>query len=94
MKIKVNLLAAYRLIADTRDMILEVPEGETVNGVVSRVVKLFPRLRQHWMDDRGELYVHLHIYINKDDVNTLPLKLDTPVKENDEIDFIPPVVGG
>lgn len=94
MNIKVNLLAAYRLIADTKEMVLGVPEGETINGVVARVLKLYPVLRQHWIDDHGELYVHLHIYLNKDDVNTLPLKLETPVNENDEIDFIPPVVGG
>lgn len=94
MKINVNLLAAYRLITDTKEMVLEVPEGETINGVVARVLKLYPSLRPHWMDDRGELFVHLHIYINKDDVNTLPLKLETLVNENDEIDFIPPVVGG
>lgn len=94
MKIKVNLLADYRLITGAKEMVLEVPEGETIKGVIEKVVRLYPKLRQHWMDDHGELYVHVQLYINKDDVNILPLKLDTLVNENDEIDFIPPVIGG
>ncbi len=94
MKIKVNLLAAYRLITDTKELTLEVPEGITVDGVVENVLWLYPKLRQHWMDEHGDLYVHVHIYLNKDDITTLPLKLDTLVKENDEFDFIPPVAGG
>lgn len=94
MTIKVNLLASYRLIANEKDLVLDPPDGATIRDVIGMIFKIHPELERHWVDTAGDLYVYVHVYLNKDDVNTLPLKLDTLVRNGDEIDFIPPVAGG
>lgn len=94
MLINVNLLASFRMIAGARADTLHMSDGATLKDVIDQVLKNHPKLNSHWLDEKGELRGHVHVYVNGYDANTFPQKLDTTVKENDEVDFIPPVAGG
>ncbi len=94
MIINVSLLASFKMIAGAHTIRLDLPDGATIRNVVDGVVRLYPKLQTHWLDEKGELRAYVHIFVNGNEANTLPQKLDTVVKETDEIDFIPPVAGG
>ena len=57
-------------------------------------MRQFPVLESHWLDDHGNLLAHLTVILNKVDVNSLPDGLETRIKAEDELDFLPPVGGG
>jgi molybdopterin synthase sulfur carrier subunit len=92
--IQVNLIATFKMIAGKNGLTLDLPEGKTVKDAVTAVLLKVPALRPHWLNDQGEIHAHVHIYLNGDDVNTLLDGMETVLKNNDELDFIPPVAGG
>ncbi len=94
MVIKVNLLASFKLIAGVGSLDLHLLEGATIQDAVEAVIYTCPMLQPHWLDENGELWPYVQVFINGDDANILHQKLQTPVKDGDEIDFIPPVAGG
>lgn len=94
MKVTVNLYATFRLIAGMKQIALELPEGATVDQAVREVVKRAPVLYAHWYNADGDLYPHVHVFLNGSDVSTLPQGFDTPLQAEAELDFFPPVAGG
>ena len=58
------------------------------------IIGNFRYLESHWLDDNGNLLAHLTVILNKVDVNSLPDGLETRIKADDELDFLPPVGGG
>ena len=94
MIVNVNLIATFKMIAGVRAVTLELPEHATLEDAVAAVLQQHPVLRAHWLNEKKELRGHVHVFINGDDANTLPLKLETVLNPNDEVDFIPPVAGG
>lgn len=89
-----NLYATFRLIAKVKTIPLDFPAGISVMRAVEGIVDQYPVLRRHWIDEQGELRPHVHVFINGHDTSTLPGGLETPLKEEDIIDFFPPVAGG
>jgi sulfur-carrier protein len=91
---QVNLYATFRLQAGVRRFELELPTGTTLQNAIKAIVFHYPVLHQHWLDEDGSLYAHVHAFINGTDAGTLPDGLDTPLKTDDVLDFFPPVAGG
>lgn len=94
MIITANLIATFKMIAGTREVVLDLPADSTLQEVVKAVLDAHPKLCKHWLNEKRELRAHVHVFLNGDDANTLPLKLDTILHPADEVDFIPPVAGG
>lgn len=94
MKIEVNLVAAYKLIAQKGRLTLELPEKSSVHDVIKEVVKAAPALKSHWLEKDGSPSQQLHPFINGDDVSTLSEGLNTCLEAGDSLDFIPPLSGG
>ena len=69
-------------------------EKVTVAEMVEIVVTRFPPLRHELLDDDGELYGHVHVFINGRDAPYLTEAMETIVKPTDKVDIFPAVAGG
>ncbi len=64
MKIEVNLVAAYRLIAQKGRLTLNLPEKCSVHDVITGVVKAVPALKSHLLEKDGSPSQHLHPFLS------------------------------
>lgn len=67
--------------------------GSTVGELVIDLVTRFPGMKGHLTDDAGQLQRFVNVYVNDEDIRYMG-KLDTPVKEGDEVSILPAVAGG
>lgn len=91
---QVNFSATYRNITGIRSFDLPVNAGDTVFDGIRKILDFYPQLRPHWVNQDGELHAHLIVILNKTDIHSLPGGLNTTLKPNDILDFVPPVGGG
>lgn len=91
---EVHLFATFRVIAQVKSFTLDLPAGTNVNTAVRAIVAAYPILKAHWLDEAGELYPHVHVFLNGTDAATLPDGYETSVGPEDVLDFFPPVAGG
>ena len=68
-------------------------EGSTIGDVVDDVVRQFPGTATHLRAPDGGVHKFVNLYLNDDDVRYLQ-KLDTPVKDGDQVSILPAVAGG
>jgi molybdopterin converting factor subunit 1 len=81
MHVTVRLFARLRELAGAGDLVLEVPDGSTVETVWERLAAAQPGLGAH----RGSISAA---------VNADYAKLTSRVWDGDEVAFLPPVSGG
>ncbi len=67
--------------------------GDTVGAVVSALVADYPGLQSNLLDESGKMRKFVNVYVNDEDIRFLD-KLDTAVKEGDEVAILPAVAGG
>jgi len=67
--------------------------GSTIGEILNELVGENPGLAGQVIAEDGELNKFVNIYVNDDDVRYLQ-KLDTPVKDGDEVSILPAVAGG
>jgi molybdopterin synthase sulfur carrier subunit len=92
--VKVNFYATYRQVVGGKTVDLLVPDGISVRQLVDEIVKHYPKLGRELLDERGELYSHVHVFVNGRDVPFLAEHMDTLLQPGDTIDIFPPVGGG
>jgi len=93
-EMQITFYATFRMHAGMKTLTLDVPDGTTVRELVNLVVKKIPALKKDWLKTNGELHAHVHGFVNGKDVSTLPEGWNTPLKNEDTVDFLPPVAGG
>ena len=81
MKVKVKLFAVHRQLMGQRELHIDVPHGATVLDVWRQLKLQFPKMEH--------LSNNLLAAVNQDYA-----PLDTHLREDDEVAFIPPVSGG
>ena len=91
---KVNFYATLRHIVGTKTVDLPLNNGCTVRDMVNEMIQRFPALRHELLDDNGQLYSHIHVFINGRDTPYLENRLDTQITEQDTISVFPAVGGG
>jgi molybdopterin synthase sulfur carrier subunit len=79
-----------KLVGDQAE--LQVEAG-SLRDVVSRIAEQNPEVKQRLLDDTGELRRFVNVYVNEEDVRFLQ-KLDTPLKDGDEVSIVPAIAGG
>ncbi|MEM8883302.1 MAG: ubiquitin-like small modifier protein 1 [Planctomycetota bacterium] len=90
----IRFYATLRELAGARELSFELPEGATVQMLIDQVIERFPAMREELFDENGELFGHVHVFINGQDAPHLEKALDTPLKETDKVDLFPAVGGG
>lgn len=91
---KVNFYATFRALAGKKTVKFDLPAGSTVRDLVAKIYETFPDFQGKLLDDEGELFRHVHIFINGRDTYYLPDNMDTTLSAEDKIDVFPPVGGG
>lgn len=91
---KVNFYATYRQIVGAKSIDLNLPEGSTVQDVVSAVIEQHPKMETVMLDEMRQLRPYVHVFINGRDAQYLPAGQGTLLTTEDKIDFFPPVAGG
>lgn len=81
MQVKVKLFASVREVIGARELPWELPDGATVSDLMQAIDEAYP---QAHLRKRA-----LHVAINQKYAD-----LDAPLKEGDEVAFLPPVSGG
>ena len=68
-------------------------EGATLREVIESLGAQNDEFKGRLLDDSGELRRFVNVYVNEEDVRFLQ-KLDTPLKDGDEVSFVPAIAGG
>jgi molybdopterin synthase sulfur carrier subunit len=90
----VNYYATLRQVVGSREVEFVLPQGGTLRQLVEEMIKRFPGLKNEMMDQQGNLYGHIHIFVNGRDSTFLNGTLDTILNPGDTISVFPPVGGG
>lgn len=68
--------------------------GGTAGAAVESLLEMFPALRPHLTNSRGELRPFVNLFLGENNLKDLPLGLETPLKETDRLVLVPSVAGG
>jgi molybdopterin synthase sulfur carrier subunit len=68
-------------------------EASTLRDAVGQLAEKNGEFKTRLLDDNGELRRFVNVYVNEEDVRFLE-KLDTPLKDGDEVSIVPAIAGG
>ena len=86
---KIHFFATLRPIVGQKTIEFDLPENVTVRQMVEIVVTRFPPLRKELLDAEGELYPHVHVFINGRDAPYLDQRMETVVQVDDSVNIFP-----
>ncbi len=94
MPIVANFYATLRPIVGGKRVELPFDGGVTVQQVLDYLVERYPPLRNELLDEHGNLYRHVHIFVNGRDAPYLEQGMNTMLSASDVVDVFPAVAGG
>jgi sulfur-carrier protein len=74
------------------ERVIEV-QSASVAAAIDELDQKFPGLRAKIVDERGEVYRFVNIFVNERDIRFLS-GLETPLAEGAEVSIIPAMAGG
>lgn len=90
----VHFFATLRQITGQKTVKFDLAEGATIRDLVDAIINRFPPLRRELLNQNGELWPHVHVFINGRDAPFLADGLDTVLTTDDTVNIFPPVAGG
>ena len=91
---KVNFFATLRDIAGGKTVEFDVDYGITAQELLDRVIEKFPLMKKELLNENGEMYGHVHFFINGRDVQFTDDKFQTRIIQEDTVNVFPAVGGG
>ena len=91
---KVNFFATLRDIAGGKTVEFDLNHGATAQELLDAVIERFPRMKKELLDENGEMYGHVHLFINGRDVQFTDEKFNTKITHEDLVNIFPAVGGG
>jgi molybdopterin synthase sulfur carrier subunit len=91
---QVSFFATLRQIVGAKTVDFDLPDNATIGQLIDLMVKRYPDLRRELLDENGNLYGHVHVFVNGRDVPYLDNRLETVLKTDDVISVFPAVGGG
>ena len=91
---KVNFFATLRDIAGGKVVEFDVDHGITAQELLDAIIKKFPRMNKELLNENGEMYGHVHFFINGRDVQFTDDKFATKIMQDDTVNVFPAVGGG
>ena len=92
--LKVNFYATFRVLTGKKTVEFELPVGSSIRDLINQVIAIFPAFTGQLLDGQGEMFRHIHVFINGRDTYYLPEGLETVLQQDEKIDIFPPVAGG
>jgi molybdopterin synthase sulfur carrier subunit len=90
----VNFYATLRQVVGHKSIDFQLAEGATVQDLLDEMLRRYPALRNELLDRQGNMFAHVHIFVNGRDVPFLEHTLDTVISPADVIGVFPAVGGG
>lgn len=91
---KVTFYATLREIVGAKKVEFNVDEKANVQDLMDEMIRCYPLLRQKLLDEEGELYPHVHIFVNGRDAIYLENGLESRLSPEDNVTVFPAVGGG
>jgi molybdopterin synthase sulfur carrier subunit len=91
---KIDFYATLRDVTGQKTVDIDLPESATLGQLVDKIVALYPLMRSKLLDENGNLWGHVHIFINGRDAPFLENALQTVIHPVDTISIFPAVGGG
>jgi len=91
---KINFFATLRQIVGQKTVKFALPEETTARQMVEIVVIRYPPMRQELLDEEGNLWRHVHVFVNGRDATYLPDGMQTKIQPGDTVNIFPAVGGG
>jgi molybdopterin synthase sulfur carrier subunit len=91
---KVNFFATLRDIAGGKAVEFDADHGVTAQELLNAIVLRFPLMKKELLNERGEMYGHVHFFINGRDVQFMDEKFQTKIMQDDTVNVFPAVGGG
>jgi molybdopterin/thiamine biosynthesis adenylyltransferase/molybdopterin converting factor small subunit len=91
MSVRVRIPSPLKSLTGGKDVIES--KGNTVGGVIRKVISSYPQLRKRLCDEKGEVRRFINIFLNNEDIRSMR-NLDTPVNDGDSLSIIPSIAGG
>ena len=90
----ISFFATLRQIVGQKTVDFDLPENTTVMDLVEIVVTRYPPMRRELLNEEGELWPHVHVFVNGRDHPYLENGPQTIIKANDTVNIFPAVGGG
>lgn len=87
-----NIPTPLRAYVDGKDELI-FEEVNTVQDCLNQLIGQYPRLKQHLLEDNGELRKFVNIYMKDEDIRHLK-GLQTEVLPDSELSIVPSIAGG
>ena len=91
---QINFYADLRPLAGGKTVRVEIAQTMTARTALETVTRTHPTLAEKIWNATGEVYDHIHVFINGRQSVFLPQGMETPVQDGDTLDVFPPVGGG
>jgi molybdopterin synthase sulfur carrier subunit len=91
---KVNFFATLRDIAGGKVVEFDVDHGITAQELLEVIIKKFPLMKKELLNENGQMYGHVHFFINGRDVQFTDEKFQTKIMQEDTVNVFPAVGGG
>ena len=91
---KVNFFATLRDIAGGKTVEFDVVHGVTAQELLDKITERFPLMKKELLNENGEMYGHVHFFINGRDVQFTDDKFQTKIMQGDTVNVFPAVGGG
>jgi len=91
---KVNFFATLRDIAGGKVVEFDIDHGVTAQELLTTIIARFPLMKKELLNEHGEMYGHVHFFINGRDVQFTDEKFQTRIMQDDTVNVFPAVGGG
>lgn len=91
---KVNFFATLRDIAGGKTVEFNVEYGITAKDLLDTIIVRFPLMKKELLNENGEMFGHVHFFINGRDVQFTEDQFQTKIMQDDTVNVFPAVGGG
>jgi molybdopterin synthase sulfur carrier subunit len=92
--VQINFYADLRSLAGGKTVAVTVNAPMTARQALESVTNVRHLLAEKVWQSPGELFEHIHVFINGRQSMFLPQGMATPMQNDDTLDVFPPVGGG